>query len=643
MNTREYEVGRFKLQPFRQLSDSGRLVPVKPKALAILSVLAEADGALVTKDELMAAVWPNITVEDNAIQAHVASLRKILGQDGELLSTVHGHGYRLARTPASSKAGGRPDPSGAAPRAWRWPTARFVTIFLVVGAAVGSLWLIRNGTQARTEAAQIALLPFDLSSSAMSVFANDLQVKISTDLSSAGILVASRTAGSRFPGLTSKQKDTEFLLGGRITSDGQALSIQIQLSDAAEDAVIWSGTFQKEVSSRAALPPIVATAVADAMHFAVIGRTGKVRLNATSVAALVEARESMTTVRRPNPLLQMADYRKIIAVTPDFTWAHSGLAAADAFQLKSDPQNELLRDEARREANRALALDPANGEAYLALELVLPRFNWKNREAVLLKGIKADPGFAPGAYMEGRLRSAVGRNRDALFWFRRGHNMDPLHNNNSFTYAASLMSEGFSEESRKLLEQMDAQWPEHIATRNAHFWTSVISGSWNDTLAILTDSSKWPVGMNRKSAEVWRMAITMANANKKTAQLRATTTIRDAAAEGSLSRGEAMLLLSLLRDVDGAFEQAQYYVPSDPQWGPILFLAPTQPMRQDRRFMEIAVKLGFAAYWWSTDQWPDFCNAPELPYDCKAEVNRLAGTNPGLTPMTEVRRASIPY
>jgi DNA-binding winged helix-turn-helix (wHTH) protein/TolB-like protein len=491
MNTREYKVGRFKLQPFRQLSDSGRPVPVKPKALAILSVLAEADGALVTKDELMAAVWPNITVEDNAIQAHVASLRKILGQDGELLSTVHGHGYRLARTPAGSAAGGRPDPRGAAPRAWRRPTARFVAIFLVAGAAVGSLWLIRNGTQARTEAAQIALLPFDLSSSAMSAFADDLLDKISTELSSTGILVASRTAGSRFPGLPGKQRNAEFLLGGRITSDGKVLSVQIQLSDAAEDAVIWSGTFQKEVSSRAALPPIVATAVGDAMHFAVIGRSGKVRLNAAGVAALVEARESMTTVRRPNPLLQMADYRKIIAVTPDFTWAHSGLAAADAFQLKSDPQNKLLREEARQEANRALALDPANGEAYLALELVLPRFNWKEREAILLKGIKADPGFAPGAYMEGRLRSAVGRNRDALFWFRRGHNMDPLHNNNSFTYAVSLMSEGFLEESRKLLEQMDAQWPQHIATRNAHFWTSVISGSWNDTLAILADSSKW--------------------------------------------------------------------------------------------------------------------------------------------------------
>src|SRR5438094_331274 len=98
MHTQEYRVGRFTLQPFRQLLDAGRPVGIRRKALAILSVLAEARGALVTKDELMAAVWPNVTVEENAIQAHVASLRRILGSDAELLSTVHGSGYRLVTT-----------------------------------------------------------------------------------------------------------------------------------------------------------------------------------------------------------------------------------------------------------------------------------------------------------------------------------------------------------------------------------------------------------------------------------------------------------------------------------------------------------------------------------------------------------------
>ena len=121
MDRTEYKVGRFTLQPFRQLLDGAIPVPVKPKALAILSVLAKANGALVTKDELMAAVWPNITVEDNAIQVHVASLRKILGDDAELLCTVHGHGYRLTATRETPQA--MSEPAGtmppALPRPWR--------------------------------------------------------------------------------------------------------------------------------------------------------------------------------------------------------------------------------------------------------------------------------------------------------------------------------------------------------------------------------------------------------------------------------------------------------------------------------------------------------------------------------------------
>ena len=101
----EYRVGRFTLRPHRQLLDRGVPVPIGRKALDLLSVLAEAEGALVTKDELMAAVWPRAIVEDNAIQVHVAALRKVLGPDAALLSTVHGLGYRLAVTDAQPEAG----------------------------------------------------------------------------------------------------------------------------------------------------------------------------------------------------------------------------------------------------------------------------------------------------------------------------------------------------------------------------------------------------------------------------------------------------------------------------------------------------------------------------------------------------------
>jgi DNA-binding winged helix-turn-helix (wHTH) protein len=103
MDCQEYRVGRFILQPHRQLLDSGIPVSIRRKALELLSVLAKAEGTLVTKDELMTAVWPNAVVEDNALQVHIASLRKLLYADAGLLRTVHGFGYRLAATTVAAR------------------------------------------------------------------------------------------------------------------------------------------------------------------------------------------------------------------------------------------------------------------------------------------------------------------------------------------------------------------------------------------------------------------------------------------------------------------------------------------------------------------------------------------------------------
>src|SRR5262249_47232879 len=58
-----------------------------------------ANGGLVTKDELMAKVWPGLTVEENNLQVHISALRKALDEGGDSHShiiTVPGRGYRLA-------------------------------------------------------------------------------------------------------------------------------------------------------------------------------------------------------------------------------------------------------------------------------------------------------------------------------------------------------------------------------------------------------------------------------------------------------------------------------------------------------------------------------------------------------------------
>src|SRR6476469_1968263 len=72
------------------------LILLGARALDVLCVLVAARGKRVTKDELMAQVWPGVIVEENNIQVHISALRKVLGTDGDpkrYLVTVPGRGY----------------------------------------------------------------------------------------------------------------------------------------------------------------------------------------------------------------------------------------------------------------------------------------------------------------------------------------------------------------------------------------------------------------------------------------------------------------------------------------------------------------------------------------------------------------------
>jgi DNA-binding winged helix-turn-helix (wHTH) protein len=83
-----------------------------------LLILIEANGAIVTKDELMDRVWPTTIVADNNLRVQICGIRKVMGEHHKLLVCVPGRGYRLLRpvhpVHAASPFVARPDLSQAA-------------------------------------------------------------------------------------------------------------------------------------------------------------------------------------------------------------------------------------------------------------------------------------------------------------------------------------------------------------------------------------------------------------------------------------------------------------------------------------------------------------------------------------------------
>jgi TolB-like protein/DNA-binding response OmpR family regulator len=100
MDNEEISFGRFRLDlRGPELRRDGRPVRIHRRALGILRALAEAKGEIVSKDELMARLWPGRVVEEGNLHVHVSALRKSLDEHGEghnFVVTVPGRGYRLA-------------------------------------------------------------------------------------------------------------------------------------------------------------------------------------------------------------------------------------------------------------------------------------------------------------------------------------------------------------------------------------------------------------------------------------------------------------------------------------------------------------------------------------------------------------------
>ena len=128
----------------------GEGVPLEPKAFDVLRYLIEHRHRLVTKEELLEAVWKDTFVTPNALTRAIARLRKALADDappGTLIQTVARRGYRFV-APVSVTVSSEPPPVAAVPltarRAGRTRTLVLgVTLAVVVAAGLWALWPAR--------------------------------------------------------------------------------------------------------------------------------------------------------------------------------------------------------------------------------------------------------------------------------------------------------------------------------------------------------------------------------------------------------------------------------------------------------------------------------------------------------------------
>lgn len=186
-----YEFGHFRIDPEKELLQrDGKSIPLQPKTFQILLVLIRHNQEVVTKDDLMKAVWPDTFVEEANLSRNIFMLRKALGetpQDHQYILTVPGRGYRLAESvrlvpehevsivaAQHSKVQVQVKDS----KSWAWIA---VGAIVVVALAMGAVLIFMHRTPLLTEKDTVVLADF-ANSTGDPVFDGTLQQGLSIQL-----------------------------------------------------------------------------------------------------------------------------------------------------------------------------------------------------------------------------------------------------------------------------------------------------------------------------------------------------------------------------------------------------------------------------------------------------------------------------
>jgi TolB-like protein/tetratricopeptide (TPR) repeat protein len=352
--------------------------------------LVERHGRLVTKVELLDAVWGRVVVTEGSVAKCLIEIRRAI-DDGsqQSIKTVPRRGYIFDAPVTVDDADLLPPIRTQTLAPWRPPAGSLArrsilgAALAVVAATIATSWLavtMRGAPPSASEAQRrepsVAVLPFvDISAERESEYlADGIAEDILDRLAQMpAVTVIARSSSFAFKGRNAdiatiaEALNVTHVLEGSLRKSGNEVRITARLVDATTSALLWSATYDRELDDLFAVQSEIAGAVAGALR-GTLDDSGRLATSDGRVYEHYLLGRFLFNRRQPGDLESaLAAYRQALEIEPSFAKAWAGLAGVYFIQAtESDPARQQGLLAALRDAvDEALRLDPRLAEAHV--------------------------------------------------------------------------------------------------------------------------------------------------------------------------------------------------------------------------------------------------------------------------------------
>ena len=511
--------------PRRRVSRGERFETLEPRVMQVLVVLAQAQGAVISRDELIERCWGGRIVGENAINRVISRIRQTasdLGLDSFELETITKVGYRMVVA------------NGAIAN----PT--------IAEAEIPAPWPEQTSDAGR------------------------------------GPLATATADFPRRQGLTRRR-----LIAFSVAAIGVG----------ATGALLWS-------RGQAHRPP----AEAVELH-----RRGQI---AQRQGVPEQVRQAVSF------------FREATEIDPLYAEAWGGLALSYRHILEGYADGELegLPGLIESAARRALALDPDNADAQLALVIIKPYFrNWRQIEIDVDRVGARHPDHWFALAQQGIVRYEVGRWADGLPYTERQLQVEPLIPIPHLNRARALWALGRLQEAEAAIDRALARWSAHFPLWSLKFNFLLHNRRPGAAAAFVLNPDTQPENMGPNAAR-WRVILARAVERQEPADIEASLDEVTRQAAGALGSAPAVApLFVLLGRPDLALLAIErYYLGGEAgalgpavaaptvyerRYSAFLFTPDMAPLRGDPRFERLLERIGLERYWRDSGTLPDYRRA----------------------------------